>query len=159
MFYYILNVFLNFRIPSNEALLNMARDNTQYLFNKIWDLEKVTVDEAICVKLPSKIYKLPREKPLPKEKEPTKWEKYAKEKGIVKKKKDKKIWDSDSKTWKPTFGYNRGNDDTKDWLIEIPQNADPMKDYFKERENAKKERTAKNEFQRLKNISKNNKKN
>uniref|UniRef100_A0A0N4ZUF6 Ribosome biogenesis regulatory protein n=1 Tax=Parastrongyloides trichosuri TaxID=131310 RepID=A0A0N4ZUF6_PARTI len=146
------------QIPDNETLLKLARDNTQYLFNKIWDLEKVTVDEAICAKLPPKIYKLPREKPLPKEKELTKWEKYAKEKGIIKKKKDKKVYDADSKTWKPTFGYNRGNDDTKDWLIEIPGNADPNRDFFKEREDAKKDRTAKNEFQRLKNIAHSSKK-
>ena len=25
--------------------------------------------------------------------------------------------------WKPRYGYKRGNDETKEWLIEVPQNA------------------------------------
>uniref|UniRef100_A0AC35UDB1 Ribosome biogenesis regulatory protein n=1 Tax=Rhabditophanes sp. KR3021 TaxID=114890 RepID=A0AC35UDB1_9BILA len=141
------------KIPDEEHLLNLARDNTQFLFNHIWELEKVTVDQAICAKLPTCTYVLPREKPLPKAKEMTKWEKFAKEKGIVKVKKDKKIFCTDSDTWKPTYGYKRGNDDTKDWLIEVPGNADPNRDFFEERVVAKKDRVAKNEFQRLKNLA------
>lgn len=36
---------------------------------------------------------LPREKPVPKEKALTKWEQFARDKGLTKKKKDKKVWD------------------------------------------------------------------
>lgn len=25
--------------------------------------------------------------------------------------------------WKPRFGYKRGNDETQEWLLEVPQNA------------------------------------
>lgn len=25
--------------------------------------------------------------------------------------------------WKPRYGYKRGNDETKEWLLEVPQNA------------------------------------
>ncbi|KHJ75285.1 ribosome biogenesis regulatory protein, partial [Oesophagostomum dentatum] len=63
------------------------------------------------------------------------------------------VFDEATKEWKPTYGYRRGNDDTKDWLIEIPDNADPNKDYFAERVEKKKERVAKNETQRLKNLA------
>ncbi|VDM43952.1 unnamed protein product [Toxocara canis] len=93
------------RIPNENELLERARDNTQYLFNKIWELEREKVDEAIC-----------------------------------------------AKEWKPRYGYRRGKDETKDWLIEIPDHKDPMVDYFAEREEAKKERVNKNELQRLRNI-------
>lgn len=55
-------------------------------------------------------------------------------------------------TWKPRYGYNRGNDNTKDWLIEIPDNKDPNVDYFNERNEAKRERVAKNQVQRLQNV-------
>lgn len=29
--------------------------------------------------------------------------------------------------YKPRWGYKRANDDTKDWLIEVPQNAGKLK--------------------------------
>ena len=29
----------------------------------------------------------------------------------------------DCQEWKPRYGYKRGNDETKEWLIEVPQNA------------------------------------
>ncbi|CAI5450351.1 unnamed protein product [Caenorhabditis angaria] len=137
-----------------ENLATRARNNTQLLFNNIWQLEQKRIDEAITVALPLGTYRIPREKKLPEKKEPTKWEKYAAEKGIVKRKKDKKVFDEVTKEWKPTYGYRRANDPTKDWVIEVPDNAeDPNKDYFAERKEKKKERMAKNEMQRLKNLA------
>ncbi|VDK63001.1 unnamed protein product, partial [Cylicostephanus goldi] len=137
----------------SEKLLSRARNNAQYLFNKIWELNRKHVEEAVMAELPKSSFILPREKKIPEKKEPTKWEKYAAAKGITKKKKTKKVFDEATKEWKPTYGYRRGNDDTKDWLIEIPDNADPNKDYFAERVDKKKERIAKNETQRLKNMA------
>lgn len=63
------------------------------------------------------------------------------------------IWDDEAKEWKPRWGYNRANDETKQWAIEVPQNADPYEDQFEKIKKAKKERVAKNELQRLRNIS------
>lgn len=71
----------------------MTRDNTQLLLNKVWELPTSRVDEAIVAELPKPTYLIPRSLPVPKAKEPTKWEKFAKEKGIVKNKKSKLIWD------------------------------------------------------------------
>jgi regulator of ribosome biosynthesis len=51
------------------------------------------VEEAVVAKLPAPTFTLPREKPLPKPKLLTKWQKYAKEKGITKTKKLKLMWD------------------------------------------------------------------
>jgi len=51
----------------------------------------------------------------------------------------------------------KANDDTKPWLIEVPDTTDPAEDQFAKRSAAKKERVAKNEFQRLKNIARANK--
>ncbi|KAH7730068.1 Protein RRBS-1 [Aphelenchoides avenae] len=140
--------------PSEDDLLARARDNTQALFNKIWELPRHVVQEAICAELPPPEFELPREKPIPKPREPTKWEKFSREKGIGQNKnKSRKVWDDATESWKPTYGYRRANDDTKDWLIEIPDNKDPNVDYFEQRNQAKKERVAKNEFQRLRNVA------
>uniref|UniRef100_A0AC35G6N1 Ribosome biogenesis regulatory protein n=1 Tax=Panagrolaimus sp. PS1159 TaxID=55785 RepID=A0AC35G6N1_9BILA len=140
------------KLPSNEALLQRARDNTQYLFNKIWQLKRKIIKDAVCAELPAKeLYRLPREKPIPPPKEATKWERFAKEKGIKKQPKSKKVYDESTETWKPAFGYRRGNDDTKDWMIEIPRQKDPYRDYFGERIEDKKERTKRNEYQQMKN--------
>ncbi|PAV89021.1 hypothetical protein WR25_14960 [Diploscapter pachys] len=139
----------------SDELKDRARNNTQLLLNAIWQLERQQVEDAVVAILPAPTYRLPREKIIPQPRQPTKWELYAKAKGIKKRTKDKKKFDDLTGEWKPTYGYRRGNDSTKDWVIEIPQNAaDPMKDFFEERIEAKKERVAKNEMQRLKNIAK-----
>lgn len=50
-------------------------------------------DDATTVTLPKSKVILPRSLPVPSPRAPTKWERFAKEKGIVKKKKDKLKWD------------------------------------------------------------------
>lgn len=55
----------------------------------------------------------------------------------------------------PLYGYKRAAaQKEKEWCIEVPQNADPMEDQFEKVSNAKSERVAKNELQRLRNIAK-----
>ncbi|XP_054168027.1 ribosome biogenesis regulatory protein homolog [Oppia nitens] len=135
---------------------SLARDNCQLICNKLWQLETKRVDDTIVAQLPAVGYLLPRSKPIPKPKAPTKWETYAKMKGIQNKKKDKLVWDEESKQWKPRFGY-RGINQQKDWVIEVPNNADPNVNYFEKRSEDKKERIAKNELQRLRNIARSQK--
>ncbi|XP_070709051.1 ribosome biogenesis regulatory protein homolog [Pempheris klunzingeri] len=144
----------DFREQKKEDFLrSLARDNTQLLINEIWKLPTERVEEVIVAKLPEPATPLPREKPPPKPKPPTKWEEFAKLKGIQKKKKTNLVWDETAKEWKRRWGYKRANDGTKEWLIEVPETADPNEDQFAKRVKAKKERVAKNEFNRLKNIA------
>ncbi|KAM9333598.1 ribosome biogenesis regulatory protein homolog [Pholidichthys leucotaenia] len=144
----------DFREKKKEDFLrSLARDNAQLLINEIWKLPTERVEEAIVAKLPEPTTRLPREKPPPKPRPPTKWEQFAKLKGIQKKKKTNLVWDETAKEWKRRWGYKRANDDTKEWLIEVPENADPNEDQFSKRIKAKKERVAKNEFNRLRNIA------
>ncbi|KAL1238656.1 Ribosome biogenesis regulatory protein [Trichinella spiralis] len=135
------------------AVMNKVRESVQLMANKLWELPTQRIEDAIVVELPAPTSRLPREKPIPKKAPPTKWEEYAKMKGIQKRKRTRMIWDEAAQDWKPRWGYNRANDNTKDWLIEIPRQKDPYVDYFGERKEAKKERIAKNELRRLKNIS------
>nr|XP_027203995.1 ribosome biogenesis regulatory protein homolog [Dermatophagoides pteronyssinus] len=85
------------------------------------------------------VYNLPRAKPIPKPKPPTKWEQFARSKGITKKKKERMVWDTVN----------------NEWMIEVPDQADPNVDYFAKKSEERNERVAKNELQRLRNISRN----
>ncbi|XP_069007786.1 ribosome biogenesis regulatory protein homolog [Embiotoca jacksoni] len=144
----------DFREQKKEDFLrSLARDNTQLLINEIWKQPTERVEEAVVAKLPDPTTPLPREKPPPKPRPPTKWEQFAKLKGIQKKKKTNLAWDESAKEWRRRWGYKRANDETKQWLIEVPETADPNEDQFGKRVKAKKERVAKNEFNRLKNIA------
>ena len=114
--------FVNFSSNKEEYLSDLARNNTQLVINKIWtDLETTKVDDIVVAKLPrTATYALPRSRHCPKAKEPTKWEKFAKDKGIKKKKKDKLVWDDATKEWKPRYGY-RGINQKNDWVVELPE--------------------------------------
>nr|CAD7397169.1 unnamed protein product [Timema poppensis] len=113
----------------DKYLKDLARDNAQLLINKIWELPSERIDEAIVVKLPPPSFILPRENPVPKPK-------------------------PISKKWVPNYGYKRAEaEKQKDWLIELPGNADPLEDQYAKKMDIKKEKVAKNEFQRLKNLA------
>lgn len=141
-----------FKAKNDDYLSSLSRDNVQYLMNKIWELPTERVEDAIVVKLPESTSRLPREKPIPKIRPTTKWEKFANLKGIRNQKKSRMVWEEESKSWKPRWGYGRANDNTADWLVEIPRQKDQFHDYIGERLEQKKERVAKNELQRLRNI-------
>ncbi|XP_013408325.1 ribosome biogenesis regulatory protein homolog, partial [Lingula anatina] len=112
------------------------------------------VEGTIVAKLPAPKTILPREKPIPKPKPETKWQQYAKLKGIQNKKKARKVWDDEIKDWRPTWGYqSRVNDELNEWVLEVPANADPYEDQFGKAKKAKTERVAKNELQRMRNIA------
>ncbi|CAB3223751.1 unnamed protein product [Arctia plantaginis] len=136
----------------------LTRDNTQLLLNKIWELPTERADEAIIVKLPEPKTVIPRAKPVPKPKPLTKWQEFAKSKGITKKKKDKLQWDEQLQKWVPLYGFKRAAaEKEKNWLIEVPQNLDPMTDMYEKKASEKSEKVAKNELQRLKNLARSKK--
>jgi regulator of ribosome biosynthesis len=56
----------------DKYMKDLARDNTQHLLKKIWELPTETVEEAIVAKLAAPTFRLPKEKPLPKSKPSTK---------------------------------------------------------------------------------------
>jgi len=142
-----------YKEDKNEYIQSTMRDNMQLLVNALWQAPIERHDNVIVAKLPEAKTIVPREKPLPKPKPLTKWQKFAQGKGIVKHKKSKFVWDEAKKQWGRRYGFKKANDESKDWVIEVPGNADPNEDQFEKRQKAKKERVAKNEFQRLKNIA------
>jgi regulator of ribosome biosynthesis len=138
---------------SAQLLAQMTKTSTQLLLQQLFNLPAERVEDVIVAKLPKPLTVVPREKPLPKQKPPTKWEMYAKLKGIQKKKRSRMEYDETTKEWRPTWGYKRKDDSNKDWIYEIKKNEDPYQDFFAKKTIAKNERVAKNELQRLRNIA------
>uniref|UniRef100_A0A182TTF9 Ribosome biogenesis regulatory protein n=1 Tax=Anopheles melas TaxID=34690 RepID=A0A182TTF9_9DIPT len=136
-----------------KYVLDLTRDNVQLLINSIWQLPTERVEESIVAKLPPPKAPLPRARKLPVPKPLTKWEEFAKKKGIKKRTRDKKVFDPVLDKWVPTYGYQRYKaEKEKDWVLEVPQN-DPYRDMFKEKRDLRLERVAKNEVARMKNIA------
>lgn len=133
----------------DEFLRAHARDNVQLLFNKIFQLEKVKSDVGTLAVLPAPTTIIPRHKPLPKKKPETRWEKFAREKGIKNRKRERMVWDEQRKEWAPRYGYKRANDELRDWAIEVGPNDDPYQDPFQKRRMEKKERIIKNKLKQL----------
>ncbi|KAI8052181.1 RRS1-domain-containing protein [Syncephalis plumigaleata] len=136
-------------------LRDYARGSTQLLFNAIFQLPTDTSDHGILARLPEETRTpLPREKPVPKPKPLTKWEKFAKQKGIQKRKRDRMVLDEATGEYKPRWGYGRvEKDGLDDWAIEVKDSDDPLEDQFAKRRHEKKERIAKNKRQEMRNLA------
>ncbi|CAM1318644.1 RRS1 (predicted), partial [Pycnogonum litorale] len=142
-----------FRSKKETFLKALTRDNTQLLINKIWELPSERHEDVIVAKLPEPTTIIPRINRLPKTRTLTKWQDFAKTKGIKKRKKDKLVWDKVVKDWRPRYGYKRVTSDTDNWVMEYKKNEDPYTDLFAKKAGEKSERVAKNELQRLRNIA------
>lgn len=120
----------------DEELKAVTRDNVQLLVGQLLQLPvKKTVagvssgstgankqDSSVTLfVLPEPSSTLPREKPLPKKKAPTKWELFAAKKGIQKKAKDGKlVYDEETGKWIPKWGYGGANKKLdSQWLVEV----------------------------------------
>ncbi|KAA8499246.1 Ribosome biogenesis regulatory protein-like [Porphyridium purpureum] len=63
---------------------------------------------GVLVSLPPASTPLPREKPIPRPRELTKWEKFSREKGIApRKKRERMLYDEEAGEYRPRFGYKR----------------------------------------------------
>jgi len=141
------------RKNKDEYLHELSRDNAQLLFNEIFQLQTISDDNGVMAMLPNPTTLLPREKPLPKPKPETRWEKFAKAKGIVNRKKERMIYDDNSGEYKPRWGYKGINDDgSKDWIIEVPAGGNPMEDQYETRRDAKKDRIERNDKRHQRNL-------
>ncbi|KAK3700140.1 hypothetical protein LTR37_016143 [Vermiconidia calcicola] len=113
-----------------EAILaKTAQECAQALINQLLSccpISRSQDDGALQIALPAPEMQLPREKPVPTEKQKTKWEKFAEKKGIKGKKKEGKlVYDEAKGDWVPKYGYKGKNTDGDgDWLVEVDEKAD-----------------------------------
>lgn len=83
----------------------------------------VSVDLARCSSLalvlilPTSVLQLPKQAPM------TKWEAFAKAKGIAPKpKKERLVFDDQTQEWVPRWGYKGKNKQLEDqWIVEVPK--------------------------------------
>ncbi len=101
-----------------------ARDNAQLLFNQLFSQPALRTAEGVFAELPPRTTTVPREKPLPREKPKTKWDEFARIKGIEKGKRSSKEWNEERGEFVPRFGRKSAkNDSMADWLVELPDSA------------------------------------
>ena len=142
-----------YKVPAEtgEALTAQARDATQLLVAGLFALPVEKTNEGPVITLPAATTALPREKPVPQPRAETKWEKFAKEKGIApKKKRSRMAWDEEREKWAPAWGYDKvGGDEADAPIIEVSErDAAEGVDPREEARAEKKARVAKNAAQR-----------
>jgi regulator of ribosome biosynthesis len=133
--------------PLNVSLKAVARDGTQSLLNQLLTTCPITssAQNGVLLTLPPPTTVLPRHKPLPTPKPPTKWELFARKKGIGKysskpgaaladkERRKKLVYDPEKGEWVPRWGYKGKNKDDDEWLVEVKE-----KDWKKEEDAAAK---------------------
>ncbi|KAH7923653.1 RRS1-domain-containing protein [Leucogyrophana mollusca] len=135
-----------------EYLQSTARDGIQTLIASLYALPTRASPDGPLAQLPPPTTHLPRAKPLPKPKPPTKWERFAAAKGIQKKVREKKVWDEERQEWVNRWGRDGKNKEKEEqWITEVKANADVDYDPVKAARDERKSRVAKNERQRLQN--------
>ena len=108
-------------LEADPSLLDSySRDSVQLLVNAVFSLptQPLATDPGLLASLPRPSSRLPRAKPLPQPVQDTKWEAFAKRKGIVKRKRGRMEWDEQKQQFAPRFGYGRANDDSEQVIIE-----------------------------------------
>ncbi|CRK35169.1 hypothetical protein BN1708_006669 [Verticillium longisporum] len=116
-----------FKITSSnieEDLASIARDGAQVIINQLMTACPITATpEGVLLTLPPPSTPLPRELPVPKAKEPTKWERFAAKRGIKPKTREQRrnlAFDEDTGEWARKWGYKGLNKKGEnDWLVEV----------------------------------------
>ncbi|KAI0841877.1 ribosomal biogenesis regulatory protein [Hypoxylon sp. FL0890] len=112
-----------------------ARDGAQALINQLLTtLPLATNTSGVLLTLPPSTTPLPREKPLPEPKAPTKWEQFAARKGIKPKTREQRraksrTYNEETGEWERTWGYDKGGAKKRreegmvqqDWLVEVDE--------------------------------------
>lgn len=105
------------RIGLEGSLQEIATQGTEPLVQAIFSLPVNDTDDGKFVDMPDCEFELPREKPIPKERALTKWEKFAKEKGIQKKRRDRLVLDPATGEYVPRYGKGSKNSLDKDVIL------------------------------------------
>ncbi|KAI3322033.1 ribosomal biogenesis regulatory protein [Xylariaceae sp. AK1471] len=121
--------------PLEAQLIATARDGAQGLINQLLTTCPISsTPQGVLLSLPSSSTRLPREKPLPEVKAPTKWEQFAAKRGIKPKSREQnrmrsQKYNEETGQWEKTWGFNKdGRIDRKekgmvqqDWLVEVDE--------------------------------------
>ena len=145
-------------VPRNAAferfLLDKATAGTTQLISALWTLPTAPSDEGPLAQLPGTSYFLPRAKAPPAPKEDSKWEQFAKEKGIEQRKRGRKEWNEEAQEWTARYGMDSKSDKDTAWPIMEASKDDPYADPWELARDVKKAKVEKNQVQQTKNLEK-----
>jgi len=79
--------FCHQEMPKNTSIKDWTRDSLQELIKQLFTLPVEKSEDGPIAQLPETMTIIPREKPYPKERAETKWEKFRKSKGLKKERK------------------------------------------------------------------------
>lgn len=107
------------------------------------------------VSLPEPLIRLPRSKPPPKQREKTRWEKFAEAKGIQKRKRSKYEYDENVGEMRRRYGYKRLNDIKDVPIVDAGPDDVVGEDPFTKKIKEKKAKIKSNQERRVNNLKKN----
>lgn len=155
---------------SEQEMLARTKSNLCLLYKELFDLKRQQKEQQIggedaeileftkskfSLRLPEAITVLPREKPIPKPKPLTKWEKFRLEKGLPPKaKRSRLVYDEITKEWVPRWGKGSIKQIQKkhQWLMEDkPKHEEAGVDPFTYEANLKTAEKQKQQLRQLKN--------
>ena len=132
---------------NEDYIRNKTAEACTSLVSKLFGLPVEKSDLGVLVTLPKQtpLIKLPRQLPAPKPKPETKWEKFAKDRGITKDgKRNGKVFDEATDEWRYRRGPNKVTSELDYPIIEVKKNDDPMEDPWERLRAEKKQRVQKN---------------
>eukprot|EP00592_Proboscia_alata_P015384 CAMPEP_0194395510 /NCGR_PEP_ID=MMETSP0174-20130528/124465_1 /TAXON_ID=216777 /ORGANISM="Proboscia alata, Strain PI-D3" /LENGTH=499 /DNA_ID=CAMNT_0039191457 /DNA_START=39 /DNA_END=1538 /DNA_ORIENTATION=- len=144
---------LGCQVVEEDYLMQKSSDACQQLIAAIWNLPRLKANktgEPLAVLPQRSEMILPRALPPPPPKKQTKWEVFAKQRGITKEqKRSQKVYDEATDTWKFRHGYNKANGSSgaQEWpIMEVKggPDSDPYADPWELARDAKKTRVEKN---------------
>lgn len=142
----------DYRVGEEGNLIELARSGVEPLIHALFLLPSEQTDDGRLIDLPKPSTKMPREKPIPKDREPTKWEKYAKEKGIVKKRRDRLVLDQTTGEYMPRYGRNSIKSLQRDVVLPHKESLAEGDDPFSVKRREKKERITQEKKKELRNF-------
>ncbi|PFH36152.1 ribosome biogenesis regulatory protein (rrs1) protein [Besnoitia besnoiti] len=92
-----------------DDLAELTRRNAQTMVAQLCALPHESTEDGLLVALPPPVknsaFKMPRMHPVPAARPLTRWEQFAKEKGIQKRKRSRLVWDEHTRDWVPRWGH------------------------------------------------------
>ncbi len=146
-------------VKSTSAVLERGRAVLQRLVADLFSLPSESDVNGRFVQLPAGTTSFPRTKPLPPQEKPmTKWERFAKDKGIKKRKRSKMVFDEQTDEWRRRHGKERAGDANKIIIMDGKFSekggnlGGASEDPFTREDREKKERVEKNAGRQQKNL-------
>jgi len=135
-------------------ILTQTRDNVQLLVNKVFGLKREDTEDGPTAVMPiEEGFRLPRQRPVPKVKPETRWEKFMKERRMTKRKRSRLVFDETTGDWKPRFGYKSGKsmEDRANGILEVKTGQDSHVNLFEKKHAEQKLGAAKQKMREVRN--------